>query len=184
MNQRAQSGFTLVELIVTLGLAAVLLGLGVPAFTDFIRNNRMIAVTNELVTALQFARSEAVKRNNNVTMCISTDGALCTGGASWEAGWIVFDDPNANASVDGSAIVRGHAEIGGGNTVRVTGGNVASFVSFNGNGFPRDVAGNIQTATFSICDSRGAAGGNARTVQLGASGRVRSSEVQGAVTCP
>lgn len=177
MKHRRQTGFTLVELIVALGLAGVLLGLGVPAFTDFIRNNRMIAVTNELVTALQFARSEAVKRNNNVTVCISTDGALCTGGTTWESGWIVFDDVNANAVVDGAQIVRTHADIGGGNTVRITGGNVGTFVSFNGNGFPRDVAGNILTGTFSVCDSRGATGGVARTVQLGASGRVRSSEI-------
>jgi type IV fimbrial biogenesis protein FimT len=177
MKQRTQAGFTLVELIVALGLAAVLLGIGVPAFTDFVRNNRVIAVTNELVTALQFARSEAVKRNNNVTICISDDGAACTGGASWEDGWIVFDDANANAVVDGAQIVRTHAEVGGGNTLRVTAGNVGNFISFNGNGFPRDTAGGILTATFSICDSRGAAAGVARTVQLGASGRVRSSEV-------
>ncbi|MDH3451792.1 MAG: GspH/FimT family pseudopilin [Gammaproteobacteria bacterium] len=177
MKHRTQTGFTLVELIIALGLAAVLLGIGVPAFTDFIRNNRMIGVTNELVTALQFARSEAVKRNNNVTICISTDGATCTGGALWESGWIVFDDVNANAVVDGAQIVRSHAAIGGGNTVRVTAGNVGSFVSFNGNGFPRNVAGVILTATFSVCDARGAVAGVARTVQVGASGRVRSSEV-------
>ena len=47
MKHRRQTGFTLVELIITLGLAGIVLGLGVPAFTDFIRNNRMIAVTNE-----------------------------------------------------------------------------------------------------------------------------------------
>ena len=179
MKQRTQKGFTLVELLIAMALAAVLLGIGVPAFTDFIRTNRMIGVTNELVTALQFARSEAVKRNNNVTVCVSGDGASCTGG-NWETGWIVFDDPNGNAVVDAEPIVRAHDAIGGNNTVRVTAGNVGTFISFTGDGFPRNVAGQVLTATFSICDARGTASG--RTVQVGASGRVRSSEVITACT--
>lgn len=189
MKQRTQIGFTLVELMIALVMAAVLLGVGVPAMTDFMRSNRMISITNDLVTALQFARSEAVKRNNPVTVCISSNGTACTGGANWENGWIVFNDVNGNAVVDGALIVRSRGAIGGGNTVRVTAGNVNNFILFTGNGFPRDTANNILAGTFSVCDARGAGSDanvnlTARTVQVGASGRVRSSEVQGSVTCP
>ena len=177
MKNRTQTGFTLVELMIALALAAVLLGIGVPAFTNFILNNRMIAVSNDLVTALQFARSEAVKRNNNVTICISSDGVDCTGGANWEGGWIVFeDDLVPDAAVDNSQILRARGEVGGGNTIRSTAGNLGNHIVFTGNGFPRNTGGQILTGTFSICDSRGAVDGVARTVQVGASGRVRTSE--------
>ena len=61
MGKRAQAAFTLVELIITLILASILLGLGVPAFVDLVDSNRMIAVTNELVGEMQYARNEAIR---------------------------------------------------------------------------------------------------------------------------
>lgn len=89
-------GFTLIELMITLVLAAIILALGVPGFQDIVRNNRAATQSNELVAALSLARSEAVKRGARVSLCPSTDQASCTGGTDWAGGWIVFRDIAAN----------------------------------------------------------------------------------------
>lgn len=89
-------GFTLIELMITLVLAAIILTLAVPGFQDIIRNNRAATQANELVTALGLARSEAVKRGARVSLCPSTDQASCIAGPDWSSGWIVFVDGAAN----------------------------------------------------------------------------------------
>lgn len=88
--KRANTGFTLIELLMTMVIAALLLTLGVPAFNDTVRNNRLTTQANNLVTSFNMARSEAVKRRSNITVCSSSDQASCTGGA-WQGGWIVMD---------------------------------------------------------------------------------------------
>jgi len=95
------SGFTLIELMFTIVVLAVLLGIGVPNFRDFIRNSRMTAAANDLLADLNLARSEAVKRRVAVTLCKSDDGTTCDGDdATPFRRWIVFvDDANA-ATVD------------------------------------------------------------------------------------
>lgn len=97
-------GFTLIELMITLVLAAIILTLAVPGFQDIIRNNRAATQSNELISALGLARSEAVKRGARVSLCPSTNQTNCTGGTDWSVGWIVFLDTAAN---DGDAPVVG-----------------------------------------------------------------------------
>ena len=81
-----QSGFTLIELMVVISILAILLGIGVPSFRATIEGNRITTVANDLVGALQFARSEAVKRGTNVVLCSSADQASCSG--VWINGWV------------------------------------------------------------------------------------------------
>ena len=95
-------GFTLLELMVTITVAAMVLALGVPSFVDLVRNNRAATNVNELLTAFAIARSESIKRGSNVSVCRSSDGATCT--AAWSDGWIVFSD---NAATDTAAPVVG-----------------------------------------------------------------------------
>lgn len=95
-------GFTLVELMITLLLAAIIMSLAVPGFGDLMRGNRAATQANELVAALNLARSEAVKRGARVSACPSTNQATCANSTDWATGWIVFVDLAAN---DGAAPV-------------------------------------------------------------------------------
>ncbi len=93
-TRRDTGGFTLLELMFTLTVAAILLGVGVPSFIDTIRNNRAATNINELSNAFAIARNEAIRRGANITVCRSSDGATC--GADWADGWIVFVDGAAS----------------------------------------------------------------------------------------
>ena len=68
----APRGFTLLELMVTLAVLVILITVGIPAFADLVQNNRITAQTNELVSALNVARAEAVKRGRNVQVVVAT----------------------------------------------------------------------------------------------------------------
>jgi type IV fimbrial biogenesis protein FimT len=94
------SGFTLIELLITIVVVSILLAMGAPAFKDFIKNNRVTAQTNDLVSAIQLARSEALKRGTNMVVCASKNQTTCTGKDTWADGWIVFSDLNLNNSPD------------------------------------------------------------------------------------
>lgn len=177
------AGFTLMELMIVLALAAVILAIGAPNFTEFRRNNRLVGVGNEFLGAVQTARNEAIKRQVPVAVCPSADptdaDATCSGGAF--AGWIVFADPDNNcvrnpADPD-EAIVRV------GNTIdpALNATSTGSCVSFGANGFLQTIAG-IDTASNTIfCDDRGIAEqagtglSAARGIEVSVTGRSRST---------
>ena len=101
LNMDKEPGFTLVELLITIVVVSILLAAGVPAFQSFIKNNRVTAQTNDLVTAIQLARSEALKRGTNAVVCASDDQATCTDDMdTWADGWIVFSDLEPNNAPD------------------------------------------------------------------------------------
>jgi type IV fimbrial biogenesis protein FimT len=87
VKDERQNGFTLMELLFTIAVAAIILSVGVPGFMSFIDNNRAVTHTNDLVTALNLARSEATRRGSTVLVCSSSDGVACSGG--WSDGWVV-----------------------------------------------------------------------------------------------
>lgn len=82
-------GFTLIELVVTLAILGIVLTIAIPNFQRMVVSNRMASQANDVITAMSLARSEAVKRAAQVTVCASSDGATCTGG--WAQGWVVRD---------------------------------------------------------------------------------------------
>jgi type IV fimbrial biogenesis protein FimT len=90
-----QTGFTLIELMITLLVLSILLAAAVPTFRDFTRNNRVIATQNDLVTAMNLARSEAIKRSATVVVCASSDGATCSGSTNWANGFLVQNTSDA-----------------------------------------------------------------------------------------
>ncbi len=85
---KKSSGFTLIEVMVVVGLVSVLAALAAPSWSDLVTSNQIRSAVNEWNASVQFARSEALRQNSPVTMCPSSDGATCTAG-DYEVGWIV-----------------------------------------------------------------------------------------------
>jgi len=94
-----QRGMTILELMIGISLAAVLLGLAVPSMADFVANQRITAATNQMITDLQYARLQAVTRNQNVVACPSVDQQRCSGNR-WDRGWMIFTDADDNRQPD------------------------------------------------------------------------------------
>jgi|LakWasM128_HOW14_FD_contig_91_172279_length_3046_multi_3_in_0_out_0_2 type IV fimbrial biogenesis protein FimT len=92
-------GFTLIELMMTLAVAAVLLTLAVPSFMDATLGSKLSSYANNLVGSTHLARGEAIKRNAPVVMCVSANGTNCTSGG-WEQGWVLFYDADNDATFD------------------------------------------------------------------------------------
>ena len=98
-NPHASRGFTLVELMVTVAVFAIVAAMAAPAMQAMVTSSRLNGATEELVTALQLARSEAIRRNARVMVCSSADGATCSGSGDWSR-WIVTGPDNAAGTVD------------------------------------------------------------------------------------
>ena len=155
-------GFTLMELMIVIALAAVILAIGAPNFRDFRLNNRLTAVANDFLASVTLARTEAVKRQQSVSLCASDDPAAATASCADGnfARWIVFEDANGNCERDaGEPILR--AEVGrdeGGDSESETSRQLrgvadGSCVSIGRTGFTRDLP---DSATrFVFCDARG-----------------------------
>lgn len=165
------SGFTLLELLIVITLAALITAIGVPSFQSTVANQRRTAAVNELALAFNLARSEAIKRVRYVSICKSNDGATCGGGGvEWEDGWITFanaDNATPNTVDAGDEIIRVHPALNDTLTLRRT-GVVDGFVSFRPSGTMGTSVGNL-TGTLTLCDDRGAA--SARGVILRPSGQ-------------
>jgi len=160
-----ETGVTLLETMVTITIAVVLLSLGIPGLSDFVRNTRRDSRVVDVVVTLNLARSEAVKRNHHVTVCPSLDGLNCSGNFRWESGWIVFGDPNNNGTVDGTETVLHRYEALGGEATLRTGHN-RTRVTYQGTGFSIGF-----NTTLRFCDSRGT--DYARSVIVSNAGRAR-----------
>ena len=197
---KKNTGFTLIELMITLAIVGYLLMVGVPSLKTFMQGNQLVASTNELLSALHIARSEAIKLNSRVTICESSNGTSCATTGNWKNGWIVFIDGNGGTPGD---LVGTGVACTGTNTdclLRVHDGftdpqlqvagldsNTAAISSFTftSRGLPKASNGAAQAGVFSICtlDS----GGNtteSRAVVLSLSGRVRVSDNAVVITCP
>lgn len=84
------SGFTLIEMLVTLTIVAILAGLAAPSLKDAVLGYRLSSYADSLVASAQLARSEAIKRNTVVQLCVSASGTSCASSGGWEQGWIVL----------------------------------------------------------------------------------------------
>lgn len=98
--RRLTDGFTLIELMVTIAIVAVLVAIAFPSFESTIRSNRVATTTNELMASLSLARSEALRNPGGAAICTSTDGTLCDLSGNWNNGWIVWIDVNGDGLQD------------------------------------------------------------------------------------
>lgn len=145
MKKEFSHGFTLIEVMITLAIAAIVLSIGVPSFQSYIRNNYKTTAINDLRTALALTRSTAITRRERATVCKSTDNATCAANGDWSQGWIVFTDPNNPGTVDpGETILRVHNAISGSGTFSGN-ANVTNRVSFTPQGL---ASGSVGTITY------------------------------------
>lgn len=177
-----QSGVSLLELMVVLAVSAILLGVGIPGFAALTSNSRLASATNELVSSLHLARSEAIKRNSRVVMCISESGASCAASGAWNMGWLVFHDTNNNAAWDtGETVILVRQAFPAGLSLE---GNmwVSKYISYTPSGTTRMISGVLQVGTLTLCNKSDASGA-ARQVIISSTGRPRTVKVV-LTSCP
>lgn len=124
-KQPEAQAFTLIELLISLSVLALLVAWGFPSIEDSIRNNRMSAQNNEMLSMLYYARSEAIRRNTSVPVLISPTGQ------GWDA---IVRDPNNEADIEGC--VPGQLRCASKTRVDLL-ANTA-IVTFNNRGYIRD----------------------------------------------
>lgn len=205
MQISRRNGFTLVELLVALAVAAVLLGVGVPSFAEVVRGARLSTQYNAVVAALYLARSEAVKSSEFVTVCARASDTACGGVDDWENGWITFVDPSAGsagaaASIDAAdTVLRIDGPIAGDNTVTAyrvvpdASGSLIDAITGGGGGVTEQKASFVRyqprgdahwgTGSIRVCDAnRGA--DVSRVVNVVLTGDVRPGRKSGDETAP
>ena len=167
-------GFTLIELIMTIAILAILLVVAIPSFKALIINNRITTQANEFVSDVTYARAEAVRRNTRVTVCKSADGAICDADAAtdWSEGWIVFNDPAIYGVVNppGEIVLRVRGALTTGATLVNSGGGFYYF-QFLPSGIVSGVTGGGApgvAGTFTLCQP----GYLGRTFNFNTTGRI------------
>ncbi|MEM9302583.1 MAG: GspH/FimT family pseudopilin [Pseudomonadota bacterium] len=100
--RKTERGITLLEMLVTLAIAAVLLGLGVPSFERMLVAAELRTRSQELVFGAMRAREHAVIFRTHVVLCPSIDGATCLAEPHWHRGWISFEDTDDDRALDPS----------------------------------------------------------------------------------
>ena len=187
----AQRGFTLVELMVTLAVMAILIALALPSFRDVAMNLRMSGLVSDLMADLALARSEAIKRNLTVMICPAAAPHAICGGQDFKVGWMVFVDANNNGVFDttvGEQSIKRHRPGPTEPTFTITVANLptgtpgtTAYVRYRPTGVSLTTAA-IQTIT--LCDGRGATNpleyrNTGRVISISPTGRA----IVGRVTC-
>lgn len=133
-RRAGQGGVTLVELMITIFVLAILMAVAVPSFRDAMRRGEVRSAGQSLMASLAYARSEAVTRGTFVSICASTNGASCADSASYESGWIIYAYPvgadgadQSYDSSDGSFVLLRHVDATSGVAMTAADKQVISF---------------------------------------------------------
>ena len=161
----AMRGFSAIELMVTLAVAGILLGIGIPAFAALIANQKMASAVNDFAAAINLTRAEAIRRGGQVTL-VPADGR------DWKSGWMVFVDGNDNLHHDpDEPLVFTHDPLPEHLTIESDfTDSSAKYLAYNGNGRTRTANSSHQpqsgTVTFTL-------GKQARKIKVNFLGRAR-----------
>ena len=148
-TSKHSAGFTLVELMITLLISAIVLGFSMPGISTLLERNRLQTSADSLFTGLMLTRSEALKRNRSVSMCKSSNGTSCTPGTLWHQGWLVYTDNDGDNVVDPNEVLRVESAMRAGDTMLVSGSDFTDEISYNTDG---SASG---TGTFILCNADG-----------------------------
>lgn len=179
-------GFTLLELMATIAVVAVLAAIAVPNMRDFIRNGRLTSAANDLLRSFQVARTEAIKRQKTVVVCASNNPISITASCSYgsfASGWIVFEDDGDWQRSAGEALIEQHDKPNDSVTSKTSGNGVLGYES---SGFVPTATPKTAVTNITFCDDRGntAVGtqSTARAIISDSVGHVRTSKLYSDVT--
>lgn len=170
-------GFTLAEIVVALAIAATLLLLAANAYADWIADAQLMNHARLLMTSMNEARAEAIKRGHRVNLCVSPDGRQCADDGRWDQGFLMHDDHDRTGRVEGEDKVIRYEPPPKGVSVDAN-RPLADYVSYTSLGQARMLTGALQMGTFTVCKR----GLRPAEVILVASGRVRIERAKTA--CP
>ena len=168
MKKGQLKGFTALELIITMAIAAILLTTGVPAFKNYSCNLRMKTAMDVLQTDLQLARGRAISHNIQTVICPATDGNDCSGQVAWQEGWIVFGDLNGDRHKQQGEPLLKHT--GSVDLLSINSSRSRRSLRFYPNGSAPG-----SNASIVFCDPRGAT--EAGKITVSNSGRIRMQKV-------
>lgn len=147
-----EKGFTLVELMVTILVAAIVLAFAIPSFRTTTQDSRLTSQINRVTSAINYARSEAIKTKSSVSICGSSDQVNCNTG-NFELGWVISSNPpRIGIGMDNT-------------TLRLNSPASTTVLQFDGDGLLAN------QATFTLCDDRGAS--EAKAIVMNVSGQAR-----------
>lgn len=176
-----QRAFTLVEMMITIAVLAIVLGIGVPSMSAFIESNRLTSVTNDLLSSLQYARAEALRQRSRVTICQrAANSDACDDNGNWANGWLIYldDNPAATPVANSEGLLRIVSNLNAGNLVISGSAQATSYVSFSGNGGHVSWSGSPITLTLNICSKSSVlnATNRARDIFINPTGRTQSTK--------
>jgi len=176
---KRETGFTLIELMFVLAVAAILMSVAVPALQMFATNSRQTGAINDFVSSMHLARNTAITTNARVTMCASSNASACQS-VSWDKGWILFRDSNSNQTIDGTDAIIGTGSPGDG--LDIVSSEYGKFMMYRPNG--RLMSANVGTNTgeFTVCDDRGA--NHSKVIIVSLSGRPKLSKTKSNGSAP
>ena len=145
---RVIHGFTMVELMITLAVAAIMLALSVPSLKRITHNNLLVTSSNDLSASLSHARAEALKARRNVRICPTSNNTSCSTSSQWADGWLMFVDLDGNSLPQASELIELGAALDG--RVSLTASTAfQQWIQFRPSGAAIGSAGN--SGSFSVC---------------------------------